>query len=99
MPVRRLLLALSAFLVACGSDSNSPSVNISGSWSYADNISNSTLGLSCQSQGTADYTQTGSQVSATVTVRGVCTQGASVIVDTTSTGQLAGSINGDNASF
>ena len=98
MPVRRLLLVLSAFLVACSSDSNSPSANISGSWSFTDNISNSTLGVSCMSQGTAAYTQTGTQVSATATVHAVCT-GPGGVADTTGTNTLAGDIDGDNVSF
>ena len=91
-------------LVACGGDSGTePDVplNIAGTWTFSDQITASSVGVSCSSAGTGTLTQsvatfTGS-VNATV---GVCSDGFGNQVDNTGLSAVSGGqVSGNQVSF
>ncbi len=101
--VTTLVLAAIA-LGACGGDGGtSPSEipNISGSWNFSENISEPVTATSCNSAGTAQITQSGSQFSGTINATsGVCSFADGRITDNTGTNTISGGqITGTSVSF
>ena len=103
---RTLLAAVAAALVAaCGGDGGGTTgpqtLNISGTWTFSDNISSATAGISCNSSGNATLTQSGSNFTGTVNATtGVCTDSFGGSVDNTGTQSVTGGqISGTSVSF
>ncbi|HKP30177.1 MAG TPA: hypothetical protein VJU15_12275 [Gemmatimonadales bacterium] len=102
--MRVLSLLLLAVLVACGGDSSTEPdgpLSIGGTWNFSDQITASSVGVSCSSAGTGTLTQSGSTFTGSVNVTvGICSDGLGNQVDNTGLSQVTGGqVNGNQVSF
>lgn len=97
-----LLVGAALAITACGGDSTGPKVaNIAGLWNYTDNTSSSSAGISCNSSGTVQINQTGSNFTGTANATsGTCTDSFGTTVDNTGTSGISGGqITANQVSF
>ncbi len=104
--LRKLLFPTMFLVWGCGGDNatgptQSEILNIAGIWNFSDNISNSAVGISCNTAGTIQLNQAGSTFSGTIDITtGVCTDALGNVIDNTGTQAISGGqINGTQVSF
>src|SRR5436190_9559641 len=92
------LLLLSVLVVACGKDAAGPLPDepgdpsaVAGTWTYFEHISNATLQLSCDDQGTLAITQNAHDLSGSVDQTGFCSAPGGG-ADNSGTGSFTGNV-------
>ncbi len=101
---RTLTMPFALLLAACGgSDGTGPNetTSIAGNWTFSDQISAASVGISCTSAGTATIAQSGSTFTGNVNAtQGLCTDSFGNTLDNSGTNAVSGGqINGNQVTF
>lgn len=92
-------IAVPFLLLGCGDSSTGPDSNLTGVWQFSGTFSNASLQVSCNATGTANITQSGSNLSGNAAQQGSC-NGPGGVVDNSGSGNITGGqLNGRSVTF